>query len=70
MSISKADVLNPESDNAAVKLALAETHVTQETKSFLENNGVVLASLSSTTRVPRSDTTILVNHLLFFYSEL
>lgn len=63
MNLSKADILNPESDNAAVKLALAETHVIQETKNFLESNGVVLASLSSTTRIPRSDTTILVKNI-------
>ncbi|KIP06573.1 hypothetical protein PHLGIDRAFT_106837 [Phlebiopsis gigantea 11061_1 CR5-6] len=62
MSISKADILNPESDNAAVKLALAETHVIQETKSFLESNGVVLSSLSGP-RVARSDTTILVKNI-------
>lgn len=62
MSISKADILNPESDNAAVKLALAETHIIQETKSFLESNGVVLASLSGP-RVARSDTTILVKNI-------
>lgn len=62
MNISKADILNPESDNAAVKLALAETHIIQETKSFLESNGVVLASLSGP-RVARSDTTILVKNI-------
>ncbi|KAG2343892.1 RNA-binding domain-containing protein [Suillus weaverae] len=39
MGIGKADILNPESDNAAVKLALAETHVIQETKSYLESQG-------------------------------
>ncbi|EKM52462.1 uncharacterized protein PHACADRAFT_126290 [Phanerochaete carnosa HHB-10118-sp] len=62
MNISKSDILNPESDNAAVKLALAETHVIQETKSFLETNGVVLSSLSGP-RVARSDTTILVKNI-------
>jgi multiple RNA-binding domain-containing protein 1 len=62
MSISKADILDPESGNAAVKLALAETHVIQETKTFLENNGVVLASLSGA-RVSRSDTVILVKNI-------
>ena len=63
MNISKADILNPESDNAAVKLALAETHIIQETKSFLESNGVNLSALSSETRVPRSDNTILVKNI-------
>lgn len=37
MKMSKADILNPDSDDAAVKLALAETHVIQETKKYLED---------------------------------
>ncbi|KAG1751710.1 hypothetical protein EDB19DRAFT_1673095 [Suillus lakei] len=60
MGIGKADILNPESDNAAVKLALAETHVIQETKSYLESQGVILSSFSSRAR---SDTTILVKNI-------
>ncbi|KAI0656208.1 hypothetical protein C8Q70DRAFT_1012681 [Cubamyces menziesii] len=65
MSISKADILNPESDNAAVKLALAETHVIQETKTFLEQHGVDLSSLdtSGPSRPPRSDRIILVKNI-------
>ncbi|THH23232.1 hypothetical protein EUX98_g7946 [Antrodiella citrinella] len=63
MNVSKADILNPESDNAAVKLALAETHVIQETKTFLESHGVVLSALDGITRVARSDTTILVKNI-------
>ncbi|KAG2125739.1 hypothetical protein DEU56DRAFT_873032 [Suillus clintonianus] len=60
MGIAKADILNPESDNAAVKLALAETHVIQETKSYLESQGVIISSFSSRAR---SDTTILVKNI-------
>ncbi|KAJ8590337.1 RNA-binding domain-containing protein [Rhizopogon salebrosus TDB-379] len=60
MGIAKADILNPESDNAAVKLALAETHVIQETKSYLESQGVILSSFSLRAR---SDTTILVKNI-------
>lgn len=37
MKISKSDILNPDSDDAGVKLALAETHVIQETKKYLED---------------------------------
>lgn len=38
MQVSKSDILNAESGttNPAVKLALAETHVIQETKKYLE----------------------------------
>jgi len=60
LNISKADILDPESDNAAVKLALAETHIIQETKTYLESQGVVLSSFSSRAR---SDTTILVKNI-------
>ncbi|KAJ3567263.1 hypothetical protein NP233_g6476 [Leucocoprinus birnbaumii] len=61
MNINKADILNPENgDNAAVKLALAETHIIQETKSYLESQGVLLSSFSTKAR---SDTTILVKNI-------
>ncbi|KAI6143210.1 hypothetical protein BKA82DRAFT_4183819 [Pisolithus tinctorius] len=60
LNISKADILNPESDNAAVKLALAETHVIQETKVYLESQGVILSTFSSRAR---SDTIILVKNI-------
>ncbi|KAI0350955.1 hypothetical protein OH77DRAFT_1488172 [Trametes cingulata] len=65
MNVSKADILNPESDNAAVKLALAETHVIQETKTFLEQHGVDLSALdtSGPKRPPRSDRIILVKNI-------
>jgi multiple RNA-binding domain-containing protein 1 len=58
MNINKSEILNPESgDNAAVKLALAE--IIQETKIYLESQGV-LPSFSSRAR---SDTTILVKSI-------
>ena len=61
MSISKSEILNADSgDNAAVKLALAETHIIQETKTYLESQGVLLSSFSSRAR---SDTTILVKNI-------
>ncbi|KAK2460406.1 hypothetical protein APHAL10511_007571 [Amanita phalloides] len=60
-NIDKNDILNPESGgNPAVKLALAETHIVQETKSYLESQGVVLSSFSSRAR---SDTIILVKNI-------
>lgn len=67
MNIDKSEILNPESgDNAAVKLALAETHIIQETKTYLESQGVSLSSFSSRAR---SDTTILVKNIPFGTSE-
>ncbi|KAJ7094410.1 hypothetical protein C8R44DRAFT_814432 [Mycena epipterygia] len=61
MRISKSEILNPESsDNAAVKLALAETHIIQETKTYLESQGVILDSFSARAR---SDIIILVKNI-------
>ncbi|KAJ4486653.1 RNA-binding domain-containing protein [Lentinula edodes] len=74
MNIPKADILNPDSDdpssstNPAVKLALAETHIINETKAYLESNGVVLASFSSS-RTARADTTILVKNIPYGTSD-
>lgn len=67
MNIDKSEILNPESgDNAAVKLALAETHIIQETKTYLESQGVVLSSFSSRAR---SDTVILVKNIPYGTTE-
>ncbi|OCH87831.1 hypothetical protein OBBRIDRAFT_795808 [Obba rivulosa] len=63
LHIPKSEILDPASDNTAVKLALAETHIIQETKTFLEENGVVLSALSPGHRVKRSDTIILVKNI-------
>ncbi|GAW04849.1 pre-rrna processing protein [Lentinula edodes] len=74
MNIPKADILNPDSDdpssstNPAVKLALAETHIINETKAYFESNGVVLASFSSS-RTARADTTILVKNIPYGTSD-
>jgi multiple RNA-binding domain-containing protein 1 len=64
LNISKSSILNPESSttSAAVKLALAETHVIVETKKFLEEQGVDLEVLTRP-RAVRSQTTILVKNI-------
>ncbi|CAG8545497.1 6357_t:CDS:10 [Diversispora eburnea] len=51
LNIKKSDILNPESDNMAARLALAETHIIQETKSFFE--------------LKKSETVILVKNISF-----
>ena len=66
MNASKADILNPESENTSVKLALAETHVIQETKTFLEQHGVNLFSPDAEPgqrRSSRSDRIITVKNM-------
>lgn len=60
MDISKSDILDPESPDAAVKLALAETHIIQETKTYLESHGVILSTFSGR---GRSETIILVKNI-------
>jgi len=60
LHISKSDILDPESSDAAVKLALAETHVIQETKTYLESHGVILSAFSSR---GHSETIILVKNI-------
>ncbi|OXG90689.1 multiple RNA-binding domain-containing protein 1 [Cryptococcus neoformans A2-102-5] len=61
MGISKSELLNADSGNSAVKLALAETTVIEETKKYFEDAGIVLETLQP--RVPRSQTTILVKNI-------
>lgn len=64
MGVSKAELLNgSEADDIspAVKLALAETHVIAETKSYFEKEGIVLEALQP--RVARSQTIILVKNI-------
>ncbi|KAG8966334.1 Multiple RNA-binding domain-containing protein 1, partial [Tulasnella sp. 427] len=63
MRISKADILNAENGttNPAVKLALAETHVIQETKKYLEENGISLDAFQPNGKVhPRRSTTVIL----------
>lgn len=64
MGVSKAELLNgsdADDISPAVKLALAETHVIAETKSYFEKEGIVLDSLQP--RVARSKTIILVKNI-------
>jgi len=59
LGISKSEVFDPTSSDAAVKQAQAETHVIQETKAYFAANGVDLEALQSR---DRGDTTILVKN--------
>ncbi|SCV73060.1 BQ2448_6985 [Microbotryum intermedium] len=61
LGLSKATLLDPTADNAAVRMALAETHVISETKQYFQSAGVDLSSFAS--RGPRSTTTILVKNI-------
>ena len=62
LGVNKADLLDPTSSDSAVKQAHAETHVIQETKSYLASNGV---NLDSFRRPGRDDTSLLVKNFAF-----
>jgi multiple RNA-binding domain-containing protein 1 len=62
LGVSKADLLDPTSSDAAVKQAHAETHVIQETKAYFSANGV---NLDSFKQRERGNTAILVKNFSF-----
>ncbi len=59
LGISKSELLDPHSSDAAVKQAIAETSVIQESKKFFARHGVDLNAFKSG---PRGDTVILVKN--------
>jgi multiple RNA-binding domain-containing protein 1 len=60
IGVEKSQLLDPTSSDAAVKQALAETHVIQEAKSYFSENGVDLDAFKPGRK--RSDTAILVKN--------
>lgn len=67
LNVTKADILNPEDDGLATRLALAETHIITETKEYLTTSGVDLDSFSKNKE--RSKTIILVKNIPFDTEE-
>lgn len=59
LGVSKSELLDPTSADAAVKQAIAETSIIQETKAYFANNGVDLDAFK---RKERGDTAILVKN--------
>lgn len=62
LGVSKSDLLDPTSSDAAVKQAHAETHVIQETKAYFTANGV---NLDSFKQRERGNTAILVKNFSY-----
>ncbi|KYK54672.1 putative MRD1 [Drechmeria coniospora] len=62
LGVSKAELLDPTSADAAIKQAIAETTVIQDTKAFFAANGVDLEAFKSQ---KRGDRTILVKNFPF-----
>jgi multiple RNA-binding domain-containing protein 1 len=62
LGVSKSDLLDPTSSDAAVKQAHAETHVIQETKAYFTANGV---NIDSFKQRERGNTAILVKNFSY-----
>jgi multiple RNA-binding domain-containing protein 1 len=58
--------LNADADNMAVRLALAETQIVNETKEFFEKHGIVLDTFG---KKERSETIILVKNIPYGTTE-
>lgn len=71
LGVNKSDILNPEEDpgskslSPAVRLALAETSVIQETKAYLEKEGINVDAFQGGSDIRRSDTVTLVKNIPF-----
>ncbi len=66
MGVSKSEVLNADANNMAVRLALAETQIVNETKEFFEKHGIVLDTFG---KKERSETIILVKNIPYGTTE-
>jgi len=60
LNISKAELLDPTSSDAAVKQAHAETHIIQETKNYFAQQGVDLEAFKKS---PKGDLALLVKNI-------
>ncbi|RKP05986.1 hypothetical protein THASP1DRAFT_19051, partial [Thamnocephalis sphaerospora] len=60
LNVSKAEILDPTAENMAVRMALAETQVINDTKGYLEQHGI---SLDAFNKKERSETVILVKNI-------
>lgn len=63
LGVRKHEILNPESDNMAVRLALAETNIINDTKEYLTEQGVSLIAFTSSQRKNRSCNVVLVKNI-------
>ncbi|KAI8816731.1 uncharacterized protein EV422DRAFT_561394 [Fimicolochytrium jonesii] len=61
LGVRKSEILNPDAENMAVRLALAETHIIAETKKYLEDEGIDLNAFEK--KKTRSKTVILVKNI-------
>ena len=69
LEVGKGDILDPEADGMAVRLALAETHIIQDTIKYLEEQGVVVDAFKMNMKKERSDKIIMIKNLPFSVDE-
>jgi multiple RNA-binding domain-containing protein 1 len=63
-NLQKKDILGKEVENGAVRLALCETEILQETKAYLESQGVDLSKFEGEMATAvRSDTALMVKNI-------
>ena len=62
LGVSKSEVLDPTSADAAVKQALAETNTIRDTKDYLQKNGV---NINAFRNIKKDDRTILLKNFSF-----
>ena len=75
--LNKRDILGKDVENGAVRLALCETEILQETRAYLETQGVDLSVFEEEmTSTERSDTTLMVKNIpqevskyIYFFSN-
>lgn len=66
LGVPKSSIMNAhESDSLAARLAIAETHIIQDTKEYLESEGVFLDAFINASGVERSKNVFLVKNLPF-----
>ncbi|KAI8833917.1 hypothetical protein BC829DRAFT_426357 [Chytridium lagenaria] len=63
LGVTKGEILDPGSDNMAVRLAVAETQIIAETKQYLEEEGIDLEAFSRDRLKTRSRHILLVKNL-------
>ncbi|KAI8801233.1 hypothetical protein BJ742DRAFT_716186 [Cladochytrium replicatum] len=69
LGVTKSEILSPDADNLAVRVALAETEIVAETKEYLEREGIVLDAFEGGKRKVRSDTVLLVKNIPYTTEE-
>eukprot|EP01134_Creolimax_fragrantissima_P000915 CFRG0915T1 len=67
LKISKSQLLSRDADSMAVRMALGETHIIQETKAYLLDAGLRLEAFEGSRK--RSDTVIIVKNIPYDITE-